>query len=118
MGSLLGHLGEQLKDAIADVNESSGEGWQRRVAVGWLGGSRLARQWGCRQAERPCVLSSTHNAPPPAPSPSELAAASLGDNTTPLGKAVRILNNQLQALAQVDARSEELSARVNELHTR
>lgn len=30
-----------------------------------------------------------------------LAAASLGDTATPLGKAVRILNNQLQALTQV-----------------
>lgn len=33
-----------------------------------------------------------------------LAAASLGDTATPLGKAVRILNNQLQALTQVGRR--------------
>ena len=32
------------------------------------------------------------------------AAASLGDTATPLGKAVRILNNQLQALTQVGGR--------------
>ena len=34
-----------------------------------------------------------------------LAAASLGDTATPLGKAVRILNNQLQALTQVGGAS-------------
>jgi nuclear pore complex protein Nup62 len=44
-----------------------------------------------------------------------LAAATLGDTTTPLGKAVRILNNQLQALAQADAQIEDLSQRVAEL---
>jgi nuclear pore complex protein Nup62 len=42
-----------------------------------------------------------------------LAAASLGDAATPLGKAVRILNNQLQALAQADARIEELGQRLS-----
>lgn len=68
VGALLSHLGEQLKEAIADVNDST--------------------------------------------------AASLGDTATPLGKAVRILNNQLQALTQMDARIDELSGRVAELgHT-
>lgn len=66
VGGLLGHLGEQLKEAIADVNDST--------------------------------------------------AASLGDAATPLGKAVRILNNQLQALSQVDARIEDLGQRLGELH--
>lgn len=66
VGALLSHLGEQLKEAIADVNDST--------------------------------------------------SASLGDTAAPLGKAVRILNNQLQALAQADARIEELSQRVADLH--
>ncbi|KAL4858789.1 Nuclear pore complex protein NUP62 [Chlorella vulgaris] len=62
VAGLLAHLGDQLKDAIADVNEST--------------------------------------------------SATLGDTTTPLGKAVRILNNQLQALAQADAQIEDLSQRL------
>ena len=54
---------------------------------------------------------------PPRPAlPAPPAAASLGDTATPLGKAVRILNNQLQALTQVDARIEDLSQRVADLH--
>lgn len=43
----------------------------------------------------------THRPCPPLPPPLPAAAASLGDTATPLGKAVRILNNQLQALTQV-----------------
>lgn len=43
--------------------------------------------------------------PPPASLPPCPAAASLGDAATPLGKAVRILNNQLQALSQVGWRA-------------
>jgi nuclear pore complex protein Nup62 len=65
VAALLSHLGEQLKEAIADVNDST--------------------------------------------------AASLGDSATPLGKAVRVLNNQLQALAQVDARIDEVSQHVADL---
>lgn len=56
-------------------------------------------------------------APSPRPAALPAAAASLGDTATPLGKAVRVLNNQLQALAQVDARIEELGGRVSELRT-
>eukprot|EP00887_Chlorella_sp_A99_P001142 scaffold14.g1142.t1 len=41
-------------------------------------------------------------------------ATSLGDASTPMGKVVRILNNQLHALAQIDARTEELSAALNQ----
>ena len=36
--------------------------------------------------------------------------ASLGDPDTPLGKVVRILNNQLQALTHVDERTASLQA--------
>ena len=43
------------------------------------------------------------------------AEASLGDRDTPLGKAVRVLNNQLQALTNIDARTEELERRLREL---
>lgn len=52
--------------------------------------------------------------PPPEPSllSSPIAAATLGDASTPLAKVVRILNNQLQALTTVDVRTDELSARL------
>ena len=43
------------------------------------------------------------------------AEASLGDADTPLGKAVRVLNNQLQALTAIDARTDELQSRLREL---
>lgn len=39
----------------------------------------------------------------------EQVAVSLGDQHTPLGKVVRVLNNQLQALMQIDARTRELN---------
>ncbi len=39
----------------------------------------------------------------------EHVALSLGDQSTPLGKVVRVLNNQLQALMQLDARTRELN---------
>ncbi|RMZ56988.1 hypothetical protein APUTEX25_005050, partial [Auxenochlorella protothecoides] len=42
-------------------------------------------------------------------------AASLGDTDSPLGKVVRILNNNLQALALIDARTEEARVRLNSL---
>lgn len=40
----------------------------------------------------------------------EQVATSLGDQNTPLGKVVRVLNNQLQALMQIDARTRELNS--------
>ena len=40
----------------------------------------------------------------------EQVAVSLGDQHTPLGKVVRVLNNQLQALMQIDARTRELNS--------
>ena len=43
-------------------------------------------------------------------------AAGLGDSNVPLNKIVRILNNQLQALGQVDARTDELSAALSTLN--
>ena len=43
------------------------------------------------------------------------AEASLGDGDTPLGKAVRVLNNQLQALTTIDTRTDELQRRLREL---
>lgn len=43
------------------------------------------------------------------------ASASLGDPAQPTGKLVRILNNQLQALTNLDARADELDARVRSL---
>ena len=46
---------------------------------------------------------------------SSSAEASLGDRDTPLGKAVRVLNNQLQALTNVEARTEELERQLREL---
>ena len=43
------------------------------------------------------------------------AVASLKDTSTPLGKAVRILNNQLQALMSIDERADALEARLEQL---
>lgn len=43
------------------------------------------------------------------------AEASLGDVDTPLGKAIRVLNNQLQALTAIDSRTDELQRRLREL---
>ena len=43
------------------------------------------------------------------------AAASIGDPSTPLGKAVRILNNQLQALTSVDEQTSALEARLEKI---
>lgn len=40
----------------------------------------------------------------------EVAGAALGDPNTPLGAVTRILNSQLQALSQVEARVGELAA--------
>ena len=65
LGGVLAGLGEQLRSAIADVNDS--------------------------------------------------AAIGLGDGSTPLAKATRILNSQLQALAQLDTRSDELESRLGAL---
>ena len=45
------------------------------------------------------------------------AAASAGDPSTPLGKAVRILNNQLQALTSIDEHTDALDARLEKLST-
>lgn len=38
-----------------------------------------------------------------------------GEGATPLGKVVRILNNQLQALSALDDRTEALDARTKHL---
>ena len=43
------------------------------------------------------------------------AAAALGAPDTPLAKAVRILNNQLQALTTIEARTGELEGRLAQL---
>ncbi len=43
------------------------------------------------------------------------AAASIGDPSTPLGKAVRIINNQLQALTSVDEQTSTLEVRLETL---
>lgn len=43
------------------------------------------------------------------------SSASQGEGATPLGKVVRILNNQLQALSALDDRTEALDARTKHL---
>lgn len=43
------------------------------------------------------------------------AVAGMRDAGTPLGKAVRILNNQLQALMSIDERADALEARLEQL---
>ena len=45
------------------------------------------------------------------------AEASIGDPATPLGKAIRVLNNQLQALASVDEQTHALEAQLEKLLT-
>jgi len=120
VGALLTHLGEQLKEAIADVNDSTGGcegaggqagragvkagGWGMRDHCRAAGDGTCASDGGPllsahAPASHPC--SSAWLSPVPAPYCVCPAAASLGDAATPLGKAVRILNNQLQALSQV-----------------
>lgn len=39
----------------------------------------------------------------------------MGDTSTPLGKAVRILNNQLQALTAIDERTDALEVRLEKI---
>ena len=62
-------------------------------------------------------MSASPFSPPPDPRSAIVtaAAASLGDAATPLGKVVRILNNQLQALSQVDARVDDLQQRLSDV---
>ena len=43
------------------------------------------------------------------------AAASMGDPSTPLGKATRILNNQLQALMSIDQQTSALEAQLEQV---
>eukprot|EP00882_Tetradesmus_deserticola_P020053 GHRQ01021608.1.p1 GENE.GHRQ01021608.1~~GHRQ01021608.1.p1 ORF type:complete len:218 (+),score=115.10 GHRQ01021608.1:43-654(+) len=45
----------------------------------------------------------------------DLAAASLGDPSTPMGSVVRVLNGQLQALGQLEGRIEELNGQLDAL---
>lgn len=45
----------------------------------------------------------------------DLAAASLGDPSTPMGSVVRVLNGQLQALGQLESRIEELNGQLDAL---
>ena len=37
----------------------------------------------------------------------------MGDPNQPLGKLIKIMNNQLQALTHLDARTDDLAARVD-----
>lgn len=43
------------------------------------------------------------------------AALSLGDGSSALSKIVRILNNNLQSLALIDARTDEVQERLKEI---
>lgn len=45
----------------------------------------------------------------------DLNAAAIGDTSSPIGAIVRILNNQLQALTQIDSRATELGAELEGL---
>ena len=42
-----------------------------------------------------------------------VAAVSMGDPNQPLGKLIKVLNNQLQALTHLDARTDQLAAKVD-----
>ena len=41
-----------------------------------------------------------------------MAAQSMGDPNQPMGKLVKIMNNQLQALTQLDDKTDDLAVRV------
>jgi hypothetical protein len=61
---------------------------------------------------------STHSPPSaadPAPPPSPAAGAALGDPSSPVGAVVRILNNQMQALAQIESRAGQLGAELERI---
>jgi nuclear pore complex protein Nup62 len=45
----------------------------------------------------------------------ELASASLGDASTPMGSVVRVLNGQLQALGQLEGRIDDLGGQLDAL---
>jgi len=47
----------------------------------------------------------------------ELGTATLGDPSTPLGAIVRILNNQLQAVAQLETRTSDLGGELRRIST-
>lgn len=68
VGSVLTRVGEQLGDAISEVNE--------------------------------------------------ITSASLGDGSAPLSKLVKVLNNQLNALMQLENQTEELSSKLASLQMR
>ena len=42
-----------------------------------------------------------------------VAEVSMGDPNQPLGKLIKVLNNQLQALTHLDARTDQLAAKVD-----
>ena len=59
--------------------------------------------------EMGCLVKFTH------PSPLRPSALSLGDGSSALSKIVRILNNNLQSLALIDARTDEVQERLKEI---
>jgi nuclear pore complex protein Nup62 len=45
----------------------------------------------------------------------DLNAAAMGDTSSPVGAIIRILNNQLQALTQIDNRATELGSELGRI---
>lgn len=121
VGAQLADLGALLHRTVADINANTGKKERIRGRREWRKGGSAPCCWlpmveacpwsACIVATRPCG-SPPH---PSRPTNSCPAAASLGDTDSPLGKVVRILNNNLQALALIDARTEEARVRLNSL---
>lgn len=92
VGSELVELGSLLQQAVADVNAKAGT----------LTYFVLMRYCLFQNDSTISFLSM-------------VTALSLGDGSSALSKVVRILNNNLQSLALIDARTDEVQARLKDL---
>ena len=124
VAAALASTGDELRDLIADVNEGAAMhvhaevGTHAKVgdsahacmhAAGMHACSRPACHWSALVPRLSTVSVLRLGALCAG------AAAALGAPDTPLAKAVRILNNQLQALTTIEARTGELEGRLAQL---
>ena len=69
-------------------------------------GSSQACFWSVSPSSQPCDCESVQGV-------NAVAEVSMGDPNQPLGKLIKVLNNQLQALTHLDARTDQLAAKVD-----